>query len=334
MELTFVGVWSPPLKALSAAFDRGVHVVLGSARDGTPDLIALAAGTRIPRRGSLRLSGAEPFASPALRRRTASLLADESPTGPRDVRDWCREAGKLKGFDASASVATYCSDVRLDRPLASLSLAEGRQLALAIALGQPEPQLVALHDPLSAVAPSLAARALERIHELGRQTIVLCTVPAVEGARRLGGSLHVLERGVLARSPAHSWPEAVTPGLETELWIECRAPRELLRELLGSNEVTRASFEGERLRVSGPSLDRLCDAVARAALSTRAGVRALAAVTPDLLTVHAATAGLASAAYHAAQNRASSGAVQTGPASPPGAAEAPAPEPPRGGAGT
>ncbi len=333
MELTFVGVWSAPIKALSATFERGVHVVLGAPYDGTPDLIALAAGIRVPRRGSLRLSGAEIFASPALRRRTASLLADEAPSGPLAVRGWCQEVAELKDFDAEASVRAYCRDIELDRPLASLSLVESRQLALALALGQPEPQLVALHHPFSAVAPELAPRALERIQELGRHTIVLCTVPGVSDARRLGGSLHVLERGVLARSPAHGWPEAVTPGLETELWIECRSPRELLRELLGSSEVTRASFERERLRVSGPSLERLCEAVARAAVSTRAGVRALGAVSPDVLSVHAATAGLASAAYYAAQGRASSGTIQSPPEPDPGAAGATR-EPPGGGAQT
>jgi hypothetical protein len=309
-----------------------VHVVLGALYDGTPDLIALAAGARVPRRGSLRFSGAKLFASPALRRRTASLLADEAPSGPVDVRGLCSEAAELKDFDAGASVATYCPSIALDRPLSSLSLVESRQLALAIALGQPEPQLVTLHHPFSAVAPELAPKALERIQELGRDTIVLCTVPAVADARRLGGSLHVLERGVLARSPAHTWPDAVTPGLETELWIECRSPRELLRELLRSHEVTRASFERERLRVSGPSLERLCEAVALAAVSTRAGVRSLEAVAPDVPSVHAATAGLASAAYHAAQSRASSGTIQSSLESHSGAAVATPREPPSEGA--
>lgn len=314
MLLEFRGVWSAPIKALSATFDAGLHVVLGAPTDGSADLIALAAGSRLPRRGSLVLSGTPLFASPSLRRRTASLLADEAPSGSRAIADWCRDLGALKGFDAAAGVQTYCPRLRPERALASLSLAERRELALAAALGQPAPALVALHEPLASLAPALLPRALERIHELARETIVLCTASAVSDAQRLGGSLHVLERGVLTRSPAHAWPEAVTPGLASELWIDCRAPRELLRELVASNDVTRASFEGERLRIGGPSLERLCHAVALAAVQSRAGIRALQVVTPDVMAVHAATAGLAQAAYRAAQLRATSGVVQVHPA--------------------
>lgn len=331
MELEFRGVWSPPIKALSATFGGGLHVVLGAATDGTSDLIALAAGSRLPRRGSLLLSGTPIFASPTLRRRTASVLADETPSGARAVVDWCRDIGELKGFDAAASVATYCPRIGPERALASLSLAERRQLALAAALGQPTPALVALHEPLASLAPALLSRALERIHELARETIVLCTASAVSDAQRLGGSLHVLERGVLARSPAHAWPDAVTPGLTSELWIDCRAPRELLSELVASSDVTRASFEGDRLRVGGPNLERLCQAVALAAVSSRAGIRALETVTPDIIAVHAATAGLASAAYQAAQLRATSGAVQAQPAAAPNADSAAPAAPPSGG---
>jgi len=331
MELEFRGVWSPPLKALSATFSGGLHVVLGAATDGTSDLIALAAGSRLPRRGSLVLSGTPLFASPALRRRTASVLADEAPSGSRAVADWCRDIGELKGFDAAASVATYCPGIGGERALASLSLAECRELALAAALGQPTPALVALHEPLASLAPALLSRALERIHELARETIVLCTASAVSDARRLGGSLHVLERGVLARSSAHAWPDAVTPGLASELWIDCRAPRELLRELAASSDVTRASFEGDRLRVGGPNLERLCQAVALAAVNSRAGIRALGAVTPDLALVHAATAGLASAAYQAAQLRATSGAIHAQPAAAPSPNTAAAEPPSDGG---
>lgn len=328
MQLEFRGVWSPPIKALSATFSSGLHVVLGAATDGTSDLIALAAGSRQPRRGSLVLSGTPLWGSPALRRRTASVLADEAPSGSHTVADWCRDLGELKGFDAAASVATYCRGIAPERALASLSLAECRGLALAAALGQPAPALVALHEPLASLAPALLARALERIHELARDTIVLCTASAVSDARRLGGSLHVLERGVLARSPAHAWPDAVTPGLASELWIHCRAPRELLSELVASSDVTRASFEGDRLRVGGPNLERLCQAVAHAAVSSRAGIRSLETVTPDIVAVHAATAGLASAAYQAAQIRATSGAVPAQPAAGPSADAAAVAEPP------
>jgi len=44
MKLQFERVTHAPLIDVSASFERGVHVVLGSERDGTGTLIALAAG--------------------------------------------------------------------------------------------------------------------------------------------------------------------------------------------------------------------------------------------------------------------------------------------------
>ena len=313
-ELELQRVRSPQLVELSGNFGRGIHVVLGAASEGTAELIGLAAGTRLPRRGSLTLSGTSPGTSPGLRSRIASLLGNEAASGPRDVRGFCLELGRLKGFDVASSLRRYCPGLPLDRSLGSLSLAEHRQLALAAALGQPDPVLVALHDPLGCVREPTLAAVLERIAELGRQTIVLITTARVADARRLGGNLYVLERGVLARSPVDAWPVAITPGLSADLWIDCDAPRQLLAELLASPEVQRAWFEsspeGHRLRVGGANIERVCEVIARASVSVHAGIRALGVATPDLTWVHGASAGMASAAYKAAQARVLGGEIQ------------------------
>jgi hypothetical protein len=152
---------------------------------------------------------------------------------------------------------------------------------------------------------------LERIQQLGARAPVLLTTRSAEDARRLGGQLLVLERGVLVREPRHAWPSAVTPGLRVELWLESAAPRRLLAELLGSPEVERASFDaqqGGRILVVGADLERLALAVARAALAARVELRSLRAASPDLAAVHGASAGLAQAAYRAAQSTRRGGA--------------------------
>jgi len=308
LELTWV--CSPVLKNLSGSFGPGLHVLVGAELDGTADLIELCAGVRLPRRGRLKLDGEAPGSSPELRRRIASLLPNESWAAEGDVQRWLGHVGALHGFDASASVARLQPQLGLARPLASLSSSERRELALATALAQPEPKLVALHEPLAAAAGASSA-VLERIGALARSVPVLLTTRSIEDARRLGGQLSILERGILVRELPDAWPGAVTPGLRVELWVECDAPRRLLAELLQSSHVERAAFDARfvtRLQVLGSDLEQLAQAVTRAALATRVELRMLRAASPELAEVHAASAGLAQAAYRAAQTARRGGA--------------------------
>jgi ABC-2 type transport system ATP-binding protein len=302
-QLELNWVCSPVLKNVSGSFGPGLHVLVGAESDGTADLIELCAGVRLPQRGRLKLDCEQPGASPKLRRRIASLLPDESWVADGDVRRWLGHVGALHGFDASAHVADFYPGLKLDRALASLSGAERRELALAAALAQPEPKLVALHEPLAAAAGASEA-VLPRLAQLGSSVPVLLTTRSIEDARRLGGQLRVLERGILVRELHDAWPGAVTPGLQVELWAECDAPRRLLAELVQLPQVERAAFDARfatRVQVLGNDLEQLARAVARAALAARVELRMLRAAPPELAEVHAASAGLAQAAYRAAQ---------------------------------
>jgi ABC-type thiamine transport system ATPase subunit len=301
--LELSAVYSPLLKSVSGSFGPGIHVWLGAESDGTAELIELCAGVRLPRRGRLQLDGEPPGSSPNARRNIASLLPSEDDGLSGRVASWVAQLSALRGFDASAAVRRYCPQLELERTLASLSHLERRQLALAGALGQPEPKLVALHEPLSA-AGSEGSLVVERVQQLAERAPVLLTTRSAEDARRVGGQLLVLERGVLVRETRDAWPSAVTPGLRVELWLTCDAPRRLLAELLSSPEVERASFDsqqGGRIQVVGADLERLALAVSRAALAARVELRSLRAGSPDLAAVHGASAGLAQAAYRAAQ---------------------------------
>jgi hypothetical protein len=222
------------------------------------------------------------------------------------VRTWVEELGQRRQFDGFADLERFGFGLPLTRPLASLSVAERQTLALALALGHPNPQLVVLHDPLRA-APELATEpVLERIRELATRCIVMVTTPSIADARRLGGSLHVLERGVFVRTPPHPWPSALTPGLDAWLIVDCDRPRDLLAALAHSTDVEQARYDAglasRRVQVRGSDLERLAVAVSRAALTAGAGIRSLRLEVPDLEAVHGASAGLAHAAFRAAQS--------------------------------
>ena len=304
-ELTLQSVWSPPLKNLSASFGPGMHVLLGAEADGTADVIELCAGVRLPRRGRVALDGEVPGGSPSARRQIASLLPNESWTLAGSISSWLEELSQLRGSRALEAARRFCPELEPGRSLASLSGVERRELALAAALGEPTPKLVALHEPLAAARGGAVARVLERLQALALEVPVLVATRSVADARRCGGRLLVLERGVLVRGPSDAWPSAMTPGLRVELWVECDAPRRLLAQLATSPEVEQASFDGRaggRIELRGNDLERLALAVTRAALAAGVELRQLRAATPDLETVHGASAGLAHAAYRAAQD--------------------------------
>lgn len=303
-QLDLERVSSPRLRNLTASFGPGIHVLLGAEADGTADVIELCAGVRLPERGQLKLDGQMPGSSPATRRRIASLLAVEGWPAEGDVQHWIGHLGALHGFDAAAATRRFCPALAPGRAVHSLSGPQRRELSLAAALAQPEPQLVALHEPLAAAAVGAGSAVLERIRELSERAPVLLATRSVADARRLGGQLRVLERGVLVRESPDAWPHAVTPGLPAELSVECDQPRRLLAELAGAPEVEGVSFDQRRpnlLSVSGSDLERVALAVSRAALVARVELRMLRASTPDLAAVHGASAGLAQAAYRAAQ---------------------------------
>jgi ABC-2 type transport system ATP-binding protein len=297
-------VWGGRLKDVSLRLDAGVHVVIGAESDGTSELVALCAGVREPRRGRVLLAGLAPSSSPACRRRVASLLADEGDLPRGDVRGWLRGPAASLGVPEGA-VLEACR-VAGDRTLASLSAADWRELACAVALAHPDPALVVLHEPIAACPPGDAERVLERIAGLAQSSVVLITTSSLATARYLTPSAtYLLDRGLCSDAPAGAWPSA-TPGLDTRVWVEADAPRLLVAALAQHPDVAEIEFDERsagRIGLRGADLERLASAVARAAVSAGVELRLLQAQADDLEVVRAAESGRAQAAYRAAQAR-------------------------------
>jgi hypothetical protein len=309
-ELLLERVWSAPLKDVSLRSSRGLSVVFGAEADGSGELVALCAGTRAPRRGRVALGGLQPSSSPACRRGIASLLPDEPGGGGGDsygdVRSWLLELAPLIGIEPPAVLAW--SPVAPERTLASLSGAERRALALAVALAHPEPALVVLHEPLTACATGQNERVLARLAELGKERPVLVTTASIATARRLGGTTYLLDRGLCSEKPGGAWPGSMTPGLDAWLAVEADAPRGLVSALAQHPDVQELRYDerrGGRVLPRGPDLERLAVAVARAAVNAGVDIRLLRAPPEDLGAARGAVSGAIDAAdsYRAARAR-------------------------------
>ena len=319
-------IWSGVLKDVSAELEAGVHVIIGEESDGSGELIELCAGVRAPRRGAIEIDGVSPSGSPACRRSIASLLpVEDAPRGSR-VESWLGELGARLGFAPAPVLERARIEPR--RTLASLSAGERRRLACHVALSRESPRLVALHEPLSALGPDGRAEAVERIGELGRTSLVLVTTASLADARALGGSTFRLDRGQLAPAPGGAWPGSSAAGLDVWVEVDADAPRALVSALAQHPDVRELAYAESgagRVRVRGVELERLAEAIARAASSAQVDIRSLRACDDDLEVGRAAATGLAHAAYRAAQHR---GAAK--PATKPEATSPPAETPPGG----
>jgi ABC-type thiamine transport system ATPase subunit len=328
-ELVLERVWSRALKNVSLRNSRGLSVIVGADSDGADDLVELCAGVRVPRRGQLTLGGVRPSTSPQCRRGIASLLPDEPAGTFGDVRGWLAELAALIGFELPAVLAG--TRIEPERPLATLSAAERRELALAIALAHPDPSLVVLHEPLGAVTDSRRECLLARLAELAGAAPVLIVTASIADARRIGGTTYLLDRGLLDAKPGGAWPDSLTPGIGACLAIEADAPRGLIAALAEHPDVRELSYDerhGGRVLVRGADMERLAVAVARAAVGAGVDIRLLRAHAEDLGAVRAAAAAMSeSAAYHAARSRARPAAPTIRRASPE-PAPGPSPDPP------
>jgi ABC-type thiamine transport system ATPase subunit len=303
-RLSFERVSLAPLGNLSLRLDTGLHVVLGHEQDGTARLIELGAGAQSPRSGKVLLDTEEPAATPALRRALGSLLAEEPPLGHGPLGAWLETLDALRGSSQLEELQRLGYEPARERAVETLDAAERRTLALVVALAHPSARLVVLHEPLEAARGLDLERVLLRLQELATSAVVLITTRSSDDARRLGGTLYILERGVLVRSPAHAWPAELTPGSRPELVIDCDAPRALLAELAREPALSSLGYDAEhaprRVLAQGPDVEALALAVTSAALRAGVTLESLRLTTSDLALVHGASAGLARAAYEAA----------------------------------
>lgn len=186
------------LRGAELRVEAGLHVILATVGDGAADLVRALSGTLRPARGRVLLDGRSPHRDPSLRRRIASLLADEPSLGTTAVESVVKQVAASLGQSAVAARALDEVGMTALRglPHSELTSAQRRSLALGIALAVEAPRLVVLHEPLWA-ARGRNERVAERLVELGRQTTVVACTASTDHASRLGGTLHLMRGGVV-----------------------------------------------------------------------------------------------------------------------------------------
>lgn len=295
----------------------GLHTFLGSPANGTVAIAKLAAGMVRPRSGRVALDGREPYGDPELRARIGATAWEAM----------LPERGKVEAFLEAcehvrkAPVGEMLEHLGLgslrERRLEALSADERRAIDLAIALATPDPVALILTEPFANTAGAHRAVVLDALLRAAHGgACVVVTTASVADAVEVGGQIHLLEAGRIART-IDALDAIALPGREVELRILSDDPRTLAGALTCEEAISSVAWDAERgpslVSVRGPHLDRVALAIASAARATSVRIHSIAPVAPSLDEVRAASSGLVLAAYHAAY-RYGSGFTQ--PASP------------------
>ena len=302
-RLVFESVASGPLLSVNAAFEPGLHVVLGKDGAALDALVAVASGEIAPKRGRVLANGADPHRAPSARRRIASLRALEA------LPPSARVADSLAIVLAAREMSAWREDVlarlghlELDaRSPESLRPAEARSLALSLALCDARAEVLALHEPFATSLPRGAL--IEELRARAESSLLLVTTASLADARSLGGAWYVLEAGTLAPAPA-----AIRGGRTCRLRLRSPEARRLAALLSADPSVSAVAWNARRSPVEllVSTLDPAAFGHALARLSSSEGIRvdALVPVTPPLEAALAERAGYLQGAYEGAYRQA------------------------------
>lgn len=309
------------LRGADLELTPGRYVALSNEREPLRDLTALLAAREAPRSGRVWFDGASAVGRPALRRKLAALLPDESLPPAKTVQQSVMKALAARGDTSAERAAALLESAGISHlaALAPRALAERdrRSVALSLALSHDAAEVFVLDEPLASHVP--AAFVLTRLDQhTARGAVVLAVTTSPADAIALGGSWLCVELGRVRA--------AVTPRLGAGPWqqvlIETRDARELSRLLHESAHhlATELGASPRSLKVTGPALEVTVREVVALARQHGLEIERIEAAVPPVESLLAARAGFARGAYEAARTAALAPAPYSAPANPGGSA--------------
>jgi ABC-type thiamine transport system ATPase subunit len=296
-----------------AAFEPGLHVVVGSDGAALDTVSGLACGDLAPRRGQILIGSLSPRAVPRARRAVAALRAFEALPPGRSVEAALELLLAARGLSLKPRELLEragCADWATRRP-EELLPAESRRLFLGLALSDTQARVLCLYEPLAAGIPQRTV--LSELRARAESAVVLSLTSSLMDARALGGTWYVLDGGVLSPSPGTLGDGAPS----RTLLIRSPGARALATLLSADPNVTAVDWDerssDRELRVSGADPTLLARSIARVARAENISIEALLPALPSLEAVLADRAGRLQGAYENAyrQAQATSGPVMT-----------------------
>lgn len=287
------------IEDVSLEAQRGVLAILGNESDGTSLLLDVIDGTRTPSKGSVVVLGGKPAQA-----RVARVSALAPLPEVLTVEEVCALESRLRGESArpaSARLATLGIAILARRSVLSLSLAERRAVALALALTS-SAEVVLIEEPLAVVEPAAYGLLPDAVRARAASASVIVTTASPRDAMRLADKLGVLTRG--SYSPVDPKLGDTKTGRASMRIVVApaagRAGAAAIASALGASDVVThlevsayaPSSGAVGVLVSGSNLAELSRVVTRAIASARVDVDL---VEPSALSLDAIRAAAMSA---------------------------------------
>jgi hypothetical protein len=253
--LEFKGVTSTELRALTAEFKPGIHIIRRRDSHGLSDWFALLSGMKAPRHGTLLVRGRAPFSDPELRTHIGTLWPEERKgQGGLMTFEELRKLGLTEKHIESSLATIRAFGAETNGPIpAQLN-------RLSVALSTVAPYLLALHEPLEPLAQSARGIVIERLLALAPTIPVLLVAAEPSLYEALGHTTFEWNQGFLrVESPiASEWHLVRVVGLglralngelskrpflrslryvlepsgQEVLWVETRDPKQLSLDIV------------------------------------------------------------------------------------------------------
>lgn len=303
MRAVLRGAGLGALRGADLELTPGRYVALSSEREPLADLVTVLSGRESPSRGQVLLDDAAPSASPALRRKVASLLAEEAlppaPTVLSSIEKALRARGAAPAGAAALLEAASLGQLGPQRP-ETLGARESRSVALSLALAHEGADLFALHEPLATLLPT--AFVLSRLDEhTSRGATVLAATTSPADATLLGGAWLCVELGRVRATQGPAPRLGVGPWQQVSVETpDARALAQLLHESpLGLSSELGASAQA--LKITGPALDVTVREIIALSRAHQIEITRIEAAIPPVEALMAARAGFARGAYEASR---------------------------------
>lgn len=283
----------------------GVLAIVGAPRDGTSLLFDVLDATSRTREGMVTVLGGAPEKA---RDRVARVSLDASLPEALRVEEICDLAADLRGEPrrpARERLGVLGVADMAGRRVRTLSLAERRTVALAIALSSSKVEVLLVEEPLLVLEPVAPRLVIDALRARGATATVIATTASVQDAALLADHLGVLTAGAyapIAREDAHVGLGEAAASMRVVVAPSGRdaGAASLLAALSGDDAVAHveaASFAspsgGAVVAVWGPALVPLSMAVTRAIARARVDVELVEPSAQSLASIRIAMAARA-----------------------------------------
>jgi len=269
LTLLEISDWTEPAWSIERAnLTDGYWVLLVENQQIADELARGLLGLRRPKRGRIHLNGKPLYGRPLTRARHVGVLPRESHALATTVH---AAVARVWPFldprdGALAPLTTFELDHLVARTFESLSAAERRQVAFALAIARRSSELAVFCEPRLDLTGSQAAILQAHMSELAQHACVLGITASLHDARQLGGPHAHLTRGGWVWLAAQTDANAIGKVL-----VEGKGLRPVAAHLASEANVTRlcldAQDDAERdlLQVEARSAAALTNQIARVA---------------------------------------------------------------------